>query len=243
MLNFKLKEDALKKLDTATKKYKKTYELAINNISYLHKNRIEAAMLLKGVEAYIQNLSNKPEDYKKVTGNIKRRILEFEVSLNMLKLGNGNVYKVLGSIGLLGAEDIDIKAVEPGAIAVGGCGIIAVNLLLGILGPIELVIGGVGAIGGAIYANNKNKRIVEETELKIKKLKTETKRITVVDMKVCELNKTTSYLNREIGKLITIMLQLHLNDYNLLTESDKNKLRIVLNSADTLSRKIGEAIS
>ena len=281
MLNAGYKKEALDMLEIANKEYQNTYETTVKNISNLHEKRLEAVKTLKGVEAYIQNLANKPKEYEKIISEIVVRRNKFESDLKTLELESKNADKVSGSVAGAGViAGAGIAAFGPtaamavamtfgtastgaaiatlsgaaatnaalawlggGALVAGGGGMVAGEILLGLAGPVGWAIGGAALVGSGMFANAKNKEIAEKAESSTNTVKMETKRIKEIDVKVGVLQKTTSALNTEIVKLITIMLQLRLNDYEVFTEDNKNNLRKMMNSAEALSKKIGEIVS
>ncbi len=281
MLNAGYKKEALAVLDRANKVYQNTYETTVKNISDLHQKRLEAVKTLKGVEAYIQNLANKPKEYEKIVSEIVVRRNKFESDLKTLELESKKADKVSGSVAGAGvmagagvaafgptaamavamtfgtastgtaiatlsgaaATNAALAWLGGGALLAGGGGMAAGETLLALAGPVGWAIGGAALVGGGILANSKNKKIAEKAESSTRTVKRETERIKEVDVKVGVLRKTTVSLNTEIGQLITMMLQLGLNDYKRFTEDNKNNLRKMMNSAEALSKKIGEIVS
>lgn len=130
-----------------------------------------------------------------------------------------------------------------GALAAGGAGIAGGEAFLALAGPVGWAIGGAALIGGGMLANSKNKKIAEKAELSTRAVKKETERIQEVDIKVNTLQGTTVSLNSEISQLYGNIKQLGLNDYKQFTEDNKNNLRKMMNSAEALSKKIGETVS
>lgn len=281
MLNAGYKKEALAVLDRANKEYQSTYETTVRNISDLHQKRLEALKTLKGVEAYILNLANKPKEYEKIASEIIIRRKKFESDLNMLELESKKADKVSGGVAGVGvmtgagvaafgpsaamavamtfgtastgtaiatlsgaaATNAALAWLGGGALIAGGGGMAAGEAFLALAGPVGWAIGGVALVGGGLLANSKNKKIAEKAESSTRTVKRETERIKEIDVKVGALRKTTVSLNGEITQLITVMLQLGLNDYKRFTEDNKNNLRKMMNSAEALSKKIGEIVS
>lgn len=281
MLNAGYKKEALAVLDRANKEYQNTYETTVNNISDLHQKRLESLKILKGVEAYIQNLANKPKEYEKIVSEIVIRRKKFESDLNMLELESKKADKVSGGVAGAGvmagagvaafgpsaamavamtfgtastgtaiatlsgaaATNAALAWIGGGTLLAGGGGMAAGESLLALAGPVGWAIGGAALVGGGLLANSKNKKIAEKAESSTRTVKRETERIKEIDVKVGALRKTTVSLNGEITQLITVMLQLGLTDYKCFTEDNKNNLRKMMNSAEALSKKIGETVS
>lgn len=130
-----------------------------------------------------------------------------------------------------------------GALVAGGTGIAGGEALLALAGPVGWAIGGAALLGGGMLANSKNKKIAEKAELSTKAVKKETERIKEVDIKVGALKKTTISLNSEISQLLGNIKQFGPSDYKEFTEDNKNDLRKMMNSAEALSKKIGETVS
>lgn len=130
-----------------------------------------------------------------------------------------------------------------GALAAGGAGVAGGEAFLALAGPVGWAIGGAALLGGGMLANSKNKKIAEKAELSTKAVKKETERIQEVDIKVGALQRITISLNSEISQLLGNIKQFGLNDYKQFTEYNKNNLRKMMNSAEALSKKIGETVS
>lgn len=130
-----------------------------------------------------------------------------------------------------------------GALTVGGAGVAGGEAFLALAGPVGWAIGGAALLGGGVLANSKNKKIAEKAESSNRTVRKETERIQEIDVKVTALQKTTVLLNSEISQLLDNMKYVGLNDYKHFTDDNKNNLRKMMNSAEALSRKIGETVS
>ncbi|MDU4752059.1 MAG: hypothetical protein E6X86_13650 [Clostridium butyricum] len=213
MLNADYKKQALAELKRSNELYENAFETTINDISSLHKNRLEAVKTLKGVEAYINNIANKPREYEKTTDDIMKRIKKFESDLKMLELENKKADKVSDIIAGALVTNASLAYLGGGALVAGSaCGITAMEAIA-LVGPVGWAIGGVALLRKGVLANSKNKKIAEKAESSTRAVKIETERIKEVNFKVEKLQKTTVSLNKEIVQLITTMLRLALNDY------------------------------
>lgn len=169
MLNSKYKKEALELLDRSNRFYKSTYDEVIKNISDLHENRLESIKILRLLEAYIQELANKPKYYQKIAGDIKLRTEKFESDLEKLELESKKTDKISESmvgagvlagagVATLGPTAAMAIAMTFGTASTGAAiatlsGAAATNAALAWLGGGALIAGGGGiAAGEAILA-------------------------------------------------------------------------------------------
>lgn len=126
-----------------------------------------------------------------------------------------------------------------GALAAGGGGMAAGNALLALAGPIGWAIGGTALVGSGIIASVKNKKIAEEAESNTRIIKSETEHLEEVDYKVVKLCNETTRLNTGVNKLLSMLESNGCCDFHDFSQSDRNNMASMLNSAETISVKIG----
>lgn len=129
-----------------------------------------------------------------------------------------------------------------GTLAAGGSGIVGGEAFLALAGPVGWAIGGAALVGGGLLANSKNKKIAEKAEKQTKEIKNETSKISRINQKVGAEIVAIEPLIRGISSLLTQMIDLECRDYKLFSDSDKDSLMQLVNSAESLSKRIGVKI-
>lgn len=129
-----------------------------------------------------------------------------------------------------------------GALAVGGGGMAAGEAFLALAGPVGWVIGGGALIGSGMFANHKNKKIAEEAEAQTRTIKAGTEKLQEMDKEICAQEDAITGLNRGTAKILQEMEAVPCRNYSEFSQSEKDNLRILVNSANALSVKIGEKV-
>lgn len=130
-----------------------------------------------------------------------------------------------------------------GTLATGGGGILGGEFFLSLAGPIGWTIGGVTILGSGIMTNNKNKKIAQKAEKQTKEIKGEIFRINKMNQKVCAEITAIVSLNKGVKTTLNKLVNLEYRDYKKFTNTDKDNLLLLMNSAETLSKRIGVKIS
>lgn len=142
---------------------------------------------------------------------------------------------------LSGAAGGTLAAVGGGAL-VGG-GMAAGGTALAMAGPAGWAIGGAVLLGSALMANSKNKKLAEKAEAQTKEIKKETDSLKRLDTKVKAEIIAVIPLNTGIQKSLQNMMAIEHRDYGLFTEDQKDMLIQLMNSAESLSKRIGIKIT
>ena len=130
-----------------------------------------------------------------------------------------------------------------GALSAGGAGMAAGQALLKLLGPAGWGLSAALLLGGGLLANSKNKEIAREAESKTRKIKRQTREVKEIDAKVEKLYaKLISELNNGIKSTLNYMKGLDIWDYRKMDDEHKANLIVIMNSANALSKTIGEKI-
>lgn len=130
-----------------------------------------------------------------------------------------------------------------GALTAGGAGVAGGNAFLAMAGPVGWAIGGAALVGSGLLMNSKNKKIAEEAEEKTKEIKTETNKLEKLKMKVMEERNVVRELNDKVSSLCRTLCQNFKNDYAMFTNNEKDECIQLINSTETLSKKLGEKIT
>lgn len=130
-----------------------------------------------------------------------------------------------------------------GALAAGGAGMVGGQALLAMAGPIGWAIGGAALIGGGLLANSKNKKIAEKAESQTVEIKKETEIIKEIKTKIIAEIKAIDPLNSGVSSTLHRMTSMTCKDYKKFSSSDKNALIQLMNTAESLSKRIGVKIT
>lgn len=129
-----------------------------------------------------------------------------------------------------------------GALAAGGAGMIGGEAFLALMGPVGWAIGGAALVSGGALASKKNKEIAQKAEKSTREIKKVTEDITEKDIKVVAIHRTTKHLVEKMKPLLQHLDRCS-HDYTKLSHNDKNKLILLLNAAESLSKEIGAVVS
>ena len=130
-----------------------------------------------------------------------------------------------------------------GALAAGGGGMAAGQAFLAMAGPVGWAIGGTALLGAGVLENSKNKKIAEKVEAQTRKVKAETIKVKEINEKVTHEINAIVPLNSGVKKTLNALEKLQCHDYISFSDSDKDMLRTLMNSAESLSERIGVKIA
>ncbi|MDD5999549.1 MAG: hypothetical protein PUC55_07615 [Lachnospiraceae bacterium] len=130
-----------------------------------------------------------------------------------------------------------------GALTAGGAGMAGGEAFLAMAGPVGWAIGGAALVGGGLLANSKNKKIAEKAESQTKEIKEETTKLGKIKTKIVAEIKAIQPLNIGVNNTLSDLKATRKNDYKLFTDSEKDALMELMNSAEALSKRIGVKIS
>lgn len=159
-----------------------------------------------------------------------------------MAMGTASTGAAIGSLTGAAATNAALAWLGGGAVAAGGGGIVAGEAVLAMFGPIGWAIGGTAVLGSAIHASKKNKKIAEEAEKSILAINEEIANSKKMNKKVRKITKLTTLLSSEIDSYLEKISQIDKQDYREYTEDEKNMLRVMMNSAEALSKSVGEVI-
>lgn len=130
-----------------------------------------------------------------------------------------------------------------GALTAGGAGMAGGQAFLAMAGPVGWAIGGAALVGGGLLANSQNKKIAEKAEAQAKEIKAETTKISKIKMRIIAEIKAVESLNDGVKKTLSGLKNTGKNDYKLFTDDEKDALMELMNSAESLSKRIGVKIT
>lgn len=130
-----------------------------------------------------------------------------------------------------------------GALAAGGGGMSAGSAFLALAGPVGWAIGGAALVGGGLLASSKNKKMAEKAEQQAKEIKTETNKLQKIKTKIQAEIKVIVPLNEGVDATLKLLKNSGKSDYKLFSDIEKDYLMQLMNSAETLSKRIEVKIS
>lgn len=162
-----------------------------------------------------------------------------------MALGTSSTSKAVNSLSGAVAINTSLTSLASlsGVTLAGGTGIASGPLLLTAANPVFLAIGALAFLGGGLWASRKNKKIAKAAEESTKAIKKETERIKEIGVTVDIRKAETHDLNVKITGLYNAFQERKMFNYNLFNEEDKDLLRVLINSTETLSKKIEETVT
>ncbi|MFJ7971735.1 hypothetical protein [Psychrobacillus sp. NPDC096389] len=124
-----------------------------------------------------------------------------------------------------------------GALAAGGGGMAGGGALLALAGPIGWGIGAASLAAGGIYANKKNKEAAIKADQERIEVVKATKILDATSLEVTQLTSSTQSLstNLEQGLLQFTSGVKHIDSYTAFSQEERNMLRSLINSTESLS--------
>ena len=157
--------------------------------------------------------------------------------------GTASTGTAIGALAGAAQMNAALAWIGGGALATGGGGMAAGQAFLKLLGPTGWALSAIALVGGGIWANSKNKEIARKAEAKTVEIKNETEKVREVNAKVKNLlTRITSELNSGIQSCLDELKRNGKYDYSTMTNDDKSKLIVIKNSAESLSKLIGEKV-
>ena len=129
-----------------------------------------------------------------------------------------------------------------GALVAGGGGIAGGSALLALAGPIGWAIGGTALLGGGMFASKKNKEIAEKTEKSIIAIKKETARIKAVGTQIYGWKTQTETISSSVNSILYKLKRTGIIEFNEFNDDQKLEIMKLINSSESLSKKIGDVI-
>ena len=255
MFNEELKKEVQGVLKEKYEDYRITIENTVKHSEALYQKKLEAIKILGKMSKYIENLAGKPIEYETKIDKIELNLKEFNERIKKINKeketkGNETSKLIAGIAGIttLGSTtalaistNATLASLGGGALAVGGAGMAAGETLLALAGPIGWTIGGVALASSGLLLSNKNKEDVKKMEEQILEIKKQTMNLMKIDIKILFSEKEIVEISEKIEN--QLKNNRNINDYNYLTKTEKENLRVLVNVSEVLSKKIGEIIT
>lgn len=130
-----------------------------------------------------------------------------------------------------------------GTLLSGGAGMAGGQAFLAMAGPVGWAIGGAALVGGGLLANSKNKKVAEKAESQAKEIKAETTKLSKIKTKIIAEIKAIVPLNEGVNKILCKLKRTGKSSYKMFTDDEKDDLMVLMNSAESLSKRIGVKIA
>ena len=211
-------------------------------IGQIKTNRIGFDQRIKSLEADAE------QQRRKQAGYIKQAALgsgggllvpSAPVAVAML-MGTASTGTAISALSGVAATNAALAWLGGGALAAGGLGIAGGEVLLGVLGPVGWIAGGGTAVWSVVRTAISNKKIAEEAEEAARVIRKESARMKQIAVQADTWNRETVRLTNEIARQRLRFQQK--KNYTAFSETEKKELVIMMNAAETLSKKLGETI-
>jgi hypothetical protein len=129
-----------------------------------------------------------------------------------------------------------------GALAAGGGGMLAGEALLALAGPIGWAIGGTALIGGALFANKKNKDAAEKAQKESVRILKEVAVLDAIDIEINKLRELTTLHKENLDKQLSLFSKFAPRDYKEFSQDQKYEIGTFVNNTLSLTKLINKNI-
>lgn len=158
--------------------------------------------------------------------------------------GTASTGAAIGTLSGAAATNAALAWLGGGTLAAGGAGMAGGQFLLKLFGPVGWGLSAAALLGGGLLANKKNKEIARKAEEKTKEVKQETLYLRELGEKVLNLDdRITRELTGGILEALENLADDGVDDYSEMTYEEKQQLAVIMNSAEVLSKLIGEKVA
>ena len=231
----------------------KAYEKYINSISNkpkkIDKITSEVSVRRKDFESEVNGLCIEGQD---VDSNVKggvgtgvvvgTGVAAFGPTAAMAiatTFGTASTGTAIATLSGAAASNAALAWLGGGALAAGGGGMAAGEALLAMAGPVGWAIGATAVIGGGLWASSKNKKVAKEAEEKTKEIIKSKHELKQINEKVKHEDKLLLSIIKGMRGDLKYLISLPERDYKKFTDEQRDILKSVINSAESLSKRIG----
>lgn len=129
-----------------------------------------------------------------------------------------------------------------GALAAGGGGMAAGNAFLAMAGPIGWAIGGTAIVGGALFANKKNKEIAIKAQKETVNIRKNIAVLKAANVEITELILLTTEHNTNLNRQLNILTSEAPKDYRKFTTEQKHEIGSLVHNTLSLSKLINKKV-
>jgi len=235
----------------------KSIENYFNSLSNKPKELIDTVNQIKlnytNFEKEIRSLELESKKAEKVSGSVAGAgvaagvgVAAFGPSTAMavaMTFGTASTGTAISALSGAAATNAALAWLGGGALVAGGGGMGAGGTFLALAGPVGWAIGGAGVIGGGALANKKNKEIARKAENATCEVKEETAKISKVHIKVNSIKIEINDICINLKQLYEKMSALNITNCRQFNSEQLANMKILINTTESLSRKINEKVS
>lgn len=228
------------------KEVEKYVELLANKPYEIEKRIEETNCRRKTFEKEVQELEKESEKYEKysrcATGAGMASFGPTAAMAVATTFGAASTGTALTSLSGAAATNAALAWLGGGALTAGGSGIAAGQAFLAMAGPVGWTLGGALLVGSGILTSSKNKKIAEKAEEQTKEIKNATDKVRRNKKKAEAEIEVLLPLLRGVKVTLKELKELNKADYNLFTIEEKDKLICLVNSSESLSKRIEDKL-
>lgn len=235
----------------------KSIENYFNSLSNKPKELIDTVNQIKlnytNFEKEIRSLELESKKAEKISGSVAGAgvaagvgVAAFGPSTAMavaMTFGTASTGTAISALSGAAATNAALAWLGGGALVAGGGGMGAGSTFLALTGPVGWAIGGAGLIGGGALANKKNKEIARKAENATCEVKEETAKISKVHIKVNSIKIEINDICINLKQLYEKMSALNITNCRQFNSEQLANMKILINTTESLSRKINEKVS
>jgi hypothetical protein len=129
-----------------------------------------------------------------------------------------------------------------GAVVAGGGGMAAGNAFLAMAGPVGWAIGGTALVGGALFANKKNKDLAVKAQKETIEVQKQIAILSASNKEIVELHKLTSTHLKGIKEQLKRLVENAPGNYTQFTTAQKQEIGSLVNNTLSLSKLINKKV-
>ncbi len=129
-----------------------------------------------------------------------------------------------------------------GAVVAGGGGMAAGNAFLAMAGPVGWAIGGTALVGGALFANKKNKDLAVKAQQETIEVQKQIAILSAANKEIVELHKLTSSHLDGLKKQLAFLVENAPVNYTQFTTAQKQEIGGLVNNTLSLSKLINKKV-
>lgn len=204
-------------------------------------------------EAEVHNLELESKQSDKVSGSVAGAGIATGVGVAAFgptaamaiatTFGTASTGTAIATLSGAAATNAALAWLGGGALVAGGGGIAAGQAFLALAGPVGWAIGGAALLGGGLLANSKNKKIAEEAEAQIRKIKTEINDLSKIGIKVKAVSDETKEMSEKLTPLLQKIIGYGIKDYRNFSNEQLEQVKTLLNVTMSLSYKLSEKVN
>ena len=157
-------------------------------------------------------------------------------------MGTASTGAAISSLSGIAATNAALAWLGGGAVAAGGGGMVAGNLVLAMFGPIGAAIAGASALGGLAILNKKNREKAEEASKHITDIQRDNDNMQQKLMHLNDIMGRSELSYKRLGESANWTRNVHPKDYSQWDDNQKHELERLMNAVGNSALLINERI-